>query len=615
MINERQDLNLPDSYRFIFDAIPERDKDSFMITWARLEKVGDSYIDLAKAIKETLRIWKKPNPLWLYIFARITFIQSNYKTLEKLYQDYPNDDGVRLYVARLRIYQTKYEEAKRLCEEILLKIDIERESSLLDSILLLDTLFTLGLIEIYSRNFERTAEIIADYENWTDQHRIKKWIPKEEFANFLIPPYLLRALTALYTGQFEKLSSTIHEVTNWFDGVSDLWYRGFYLNLSGIANIMANNVQQGIQDLQGAIECYKILHDRRDYSVVGANLAVTLILQGRRSDGREVLESLLDPLEEMQNYILALTHTLLVSKLYMDERKPRKAKELLSRAERLAKKTEIKEPATFAYFAILHSRLRNVERAEYYNKKLKSMVDPEFLDYKGEVQIPSRSDGKDFYTLIWYLNASSIQSMVEGNLRESYSILTKALSIAENENMFDSVLELSTVFVEVILKRHLVENDPKYLREAIDVIADLRPLILQIENPYYNTLIFLTQIYILIALDEISAAESLADEVQDLYLAAANDINGDQSYELELVTKRLASLSGPQRPEDEEVGLNVWFLGNSYYRQVSTLEAIRLINDLQMQQSAIGEKPKEVNVKPSMILLSKSTGQIFSLLN
>ncbi len=614
MISERQELSLPGYYKFIFEAIPETDKESFMITWNRLDFTGDSYVDLANAIRDTLKIWKKPNPLWLYILSRITFVQSNYKQLEKLAAEYPNDDSTKLYLARLKIYQTHFDEARKLCDEILLKIDLDRESTLIDAILLLDTLFTLGLIEIYSRNFERASEIIQEYENWTDQHKVKKWIPRDEFASFLLPPYLLRALTALYTGQFEQLSSTIHEVTNWFDGVKDLWYRGFYLNLSGISNIMANNVKKGIDDLQEALNCYRILRDRRDYSVVGANLAVTLILQGRRSQGREVLESLLDPLEELQNYILALTHTLLVSKLYMDERKFHKAQQLLNRAEKLAKKTEIKEPATFAYFAILHSRLRNTERAEYYNKKLKSMVDPDFLDYKGDVQIPDRKEGKDFYTLIWYLNATSIQSMVEGNLKESYSILTKALDIAEKENMYDSVLELSTVFVEVILKRYLIENDQKYLREAIDVIADLRPLILQIENPYYNTLIFLTQIYILIALDEISAAQGLADEVQDLYLATSTDISGDQSYELELVTKRLDSLSGPQKPEEEEIGLNVWFLGNSYHRHVATMEAIRLINDLQMQQSAIGEKPREVNVKPSMILLSKSSGQsIFSL--
>ncbi len=612
-MSEQIPLKIPDEYQFLFDAIPEKDKESFYITWARMENGGDLFLDFTKSIKRTLEIWKSPHPMWLYIYSRLIFTQSRYDILEKLAKQYPNDSSIKLHLARVMIYKTEFDKAKELCDDILLKIDLERESNLLDTIILLDTYFTIGMIHIYKREFEMADEIIEKYESLTDQHRVKKWIPKSEFASYLIPSYLLKSLKALYTGQFDLLSTTVHEVNNWFPGVKDLWYRGFYLNLSGIANIMANETNRGIQDLKMALRCYKKLHDRRDYSVVGANLAVTLILQGKRGEGRDVLESLLDPLEELQNYNLALTHTLLVSKLYMDEKKNSKAKELLQRAESLAKKVEITEPATFAYFAILHSRLGNPERAEYYSQKLKSMIDPDLLNFKGEIELPENTHGKDLYTAIWYLNASSIQSMLQGNLKDSYQILTQALEIAEKENMYDSVLELSTVFIEVLLKKYMIENDTSYLHEAIDVLADLRPLILQIENPYYNTLIFLTQIYILIALNQINAALNLADEVQDLYLKTAVDIRGDQSYELELVTKRLDALTRPRTPEEDEIGYNVWFLGNSYVSKLAAFEAIRLINDLQIQQSAIGEKPRETSSKPSLVLITQSTGQgVFS---
>ncbi len=613
MINEEIAL-IPTEYQFLMESIPHDKTQSLTITWNRLERTKDPYYDLSNAILETLKVWREPDHLLLYIASRITFCQSDYDLIKETYETYPNSEGPMIYLARSLIYQTKFEEALALVDKVLLKTDLERDPQLYDVVVGFDALFTKGLIQVYTRDFQNLDETIKFYEELTDLHKIKKWIPRNEFANFLIPPYLLSTLKSLYTAQYEDMKQSIQSVDNWFDSVTDLWYRGFYLNLAGISSIMANNVARGIKQLREAMETYKNLGDRRDFTVVGANLAVTLILQGKRKDGRDVLEGVAKTLEELKNYNLALNHTLIVSKLYLDEKKIRKARFHLSSAERILRSVQAVEPPTFSYFATLYSKLHEREKAEDFLNRLKDLVDDEFFTLRGELVIPERKAEKDYYTLIWYLNAKSVFSMSFGNLLEANETILKALSIAEKENMYDSIIELTTIQLEVLLKQFLVEQSEELLDEAIEALEDLRPLISNMDNLYFNTLIYLVEIYLLIAKNELSHANNLSEEVQDLYLRVPTELIGDQSYEMELVLKRLDSVSRKLTPEEEEIGHNVWFLGNNYMRYIATLEAMRLINDLQMQQAAFGDKPEQKMAKPTLVLISKSTGQsVFSL--
>ncbi len=609
-------LSIPDELNLYFNELSASEIDSFLLSWERVTKSDNFYVDFAQAMESTFRVSTKGSEILSFILAKLYFIQGKYSMLEKLTQEFTDNRNFKIYYYMSLIYKAQYDAVKEDLNEELdsLTENISFGLTFIETLQYLQIIYALGLNSIYSRNMDLADQFIRKYELFTDSRQFKKVIPKNQLSNFVLPGYILLIIKSLYSGDIEKFNETIQFLNSWIDSVSDPYYYGQYLNLKGIQFMMKNEASLGFKVWNESIDQFALIQARREFGAVGANLAVGQIVQGRREEGRELLEQVIVTLNEMSTYNMSLVYSLLVSKLYLESNNTKLAKTFLEKAEHLFTLTDDKEPATFAYFANLYSKLNSFPEAEIFIGRLAettfdnfSSLDKLVLALKNVNQI----NIVDRYAFGWFINASSVFFMKKGNLRDAKLIVEKGIEVAEKENQFSQILELNIIYLEVLFRLFINDGTQEDIKLILEILSDLRPIILKLENPYYNMIFFIVEAYANLCINRERGANQIILEVTETLVT--EETTEEQKKELQLINKRLQSVSVSLEMEfNSEAegiidGFRSWFESNNLAK-LSAFEGIRLLNLLQLQQATSSDEPREQDEVPALILITKSSG-------
>lgn len=583
---------LPYEYQCLLSKLTDEDISDLMQTYYRsADQAEHSYILLLSLIEQVITISDKPNDVWFFIYGRIAFIGSKYDELLEFTKQHPNNIYLKPFLARIYMYQGDLETAGALVkesEDFILGIETHDMFSIL---LNCDIKFSKGLVSYYSRDLEGLENTVNELSTFINHWKIKKIMTAEYQPTFIFNEYVLRMLIAFAKSEGVYLADTVKMAEQIIGKVVDPWLKGYFYNLAGISAIQGQDIKTGEERMHSAMELLEICHDIRTYSVVGANLGVLLILEGRRDDGRDIIEEVLKPLVELGNYTLAQTYMLLISKHHFDTGHKERALKYLNWAEDLTTYFKNTEPATYAYFVYMYSKLGNLIKAK------------QNLNILEELTTKQESEKSDTYAIVWFSTASATYNAAIGNLATAEEIIRKGISIADENALYDSSLELTIHLIDILLREFIINGNHENLMAALNTLTDLDPLIQTIENRYFNTIIYLIKGYIYATLN-------LLPQMVDTFVQAKEnsaDITSDQNIELQIFEERINTLYKRIGDTNEITIVQKWLQGD-LLKNYLIQEALRLLIDLQFQQVALGDKPQVVQKLPAMLMIVQNSG-------
>ncbi len=597
-----EEMIIPIEYQSIFNKISPTEKTQFNEYLSKYTiKNEHSYIKIALSIENSIIGAISPSPNWYYIFAKILFIAAKYDKLLEFWKDPSNKNNFYLYpfVARVYTYRNEFDLAFELCQESMLHInEMDRE---LYVIYFFETYFTMGLIHTYNRDFTKLSKVIEKLEQTYVLFKDENRINEENNLDLLYYPSILQVLNFFFNGKSKKMRGKLLEIKPWIDKLKDPWAKGYFFNLFGISCLQAQKVKEGEESFKIAYKHFQKVHDLRGFTTVGANLGVSLVTRGYRKEGREYIESILEPMISLKNYTLAITNMLTVAKSYLDEKLFKSARHYLEWAEKLSVNAEITEPATYSLFCYFYSRLSELDKADFYLEKLREMarIPKDMLVLP---RLSKRSDD-DVYTLLWYYNATAVNAMVKGNLQLAQRSIEEGIFKSDNHGHYDTSLELSTIAVEIILKRYLVQRNRDYMVNAIELLKDIGTLISKIENPYFSTIFNLLSAYLYLALSDNTEALVHYDMAKEY----SNKLTTSEQYEEVILFKERREFLFRATPKQSiqnplfEPFFKYW-LSEETLPIFFTLEAMRLLNNLQFHNTDL-EFDEDKDKLPLMLLI------------
>ncbi len=588
-----QDTFIVPEYRLLLQRVPIDQKRIYFRHFIDLE-VSEIHprIRMLKAMIATVKELDNPSRRWWHAIGQLSFTTAEYDLLLKLAKEYPHVKELTPFVARMHVYRNNFKQALHLCQ---LQFDalkqLGQKHGLMDTLLIIETYFTLGVTKVYLREFEETESIINQLYDIAKSQQIRDFAPKELLLRIKLQITVLSAMRLLFMGHVESFRKMIDETLEWFDDVQDPWWQAFFLNLAGISRFQSQEMDEGMAFLRQALLLFEQTRDLRGQSVVGGNLGTAMLLEGLRSEGREVLEQAAEASEKLGNYHNAVGQFLTVAKSYLDEKHHRKAMEYLQRAELLSCQVTIDDPIIHALFCYLYSRIDRLDKAKRSLDALRSKVK----------RIPKKTSKRaDITTLLWNRFAESVHALIQGNLNDAMAHIDEGLNIADKYGHYDLSLEFSHLSLEILLKRYLLNPTAERIHEALYLMEDMQLLVRHIETPYYTTIFQLVKGYLLLALLLPSEAKSSLEAYKE---TAKSVMNADQEMEYALFEKRVTELLG----QTNIIGGSIW-LTKDYLSTLFVTEALRLLSNLQFQQAATGQPILEQEKLPATVMLLRNDG-------
>ena len=584
---------IPKEYRRVYQELPDNELESFQHSLNVADKSQHHYLYILEAITRTFNIYTSASPVWLYLYSRISFIGTRYDDLLKFWEDpkYNGNPIVAPFVGRVLAFQNKYEDAISICLAALEKMDLEITLNLIEIYTYYELNFTLGLAYSYTRQFEKADKIIANLEAFSAKYYVKKTITQDYFLDVVYIEYIIRGYASFFRGQPKEMGEALQTINSWVDNLNDPWLKGFYYNIYGISKIMAQDLAGGEDALKMAFKAFEKCHDMRGYTTVGGNLSMSLITKGERLEGRKYLESVIKPQIRLKNYWLAVGNMLTVTKTYVDEKNYDEAKRMLQWAEESAIKGSISEPAIFSMFAFYFSKVGDLEKANDYLMRLK--------------QLTEKPEGEeaDNYTLLYYYEADAINAMINGDLNNAQKSIVKGIELADTSGYFNYALELSTIYLEVIFKKYLIDHKKDTLFASLDIIRDLTPLIEMTQNPFFETLFLIMVSYVSLAMGKDQEAMETFDKASE---KAFSYEESAQYAEIALFEERQSFINTAHGNQGETSSQFAMFMDNwlskEYLSTFYILEAIRLLSNLQFEKTSLGQQQGEEK-QPVMLFI------------
>ncbi len=586
---------IPLEYQNVFSKIPDNEKESFYHSLKSISEDTQPYLRIIEAIDKTLMVYGEPSTVWFYIYAKLSFIAAKYDDLFELWNISKYKEKIQFFpfVGRILTYQNQFDQALELCTKAVESISFEVDDlSLVDILVFFEAKFTIGLIQAYSRQLDEVTQTIESLESKSSIYRIKRIVSEDYFLDLLFYENILKVIRAFMSGQPKEMEIEVSTMQSWVPNIKDPWLKGYFYNLLGISQLQSQKMQDADVSFKEAYKFFEIVHDLRGFTAVGANLGTSLISKGLRHEGRQYIESVLQPMVDLKNYRPAISNMVQISKSYLDEKKYQEASRLVDWAENLSTKTNIIEPATFSYLCYFYSKLGNKEKASKNLNKLKDLQD--------------KVEGKetDIYTSLWYYNAASVYSVAIGDLNNANENILSGIESADKNGHYDFSLDLSTILLEILLKRYLIEQNEHYLLEAIALLDDLAPLIGKMDNVFYETISTLMKAYLYLAVENQLEARTLYDKAESI----SHDLQESEQYsELQIFKRRIDFLSTQIATKDTEL-IKDW-LSTEYLPIIFTMESKRLLANLQFQSTTLGAQPKETEKTPVMLsIIGQKTG-------
>jgi tetratricopeptide (TPR) repeat protein len=585
---------MPLEYQNIFADIPDYEKESFYHSLKSVPKDMHPYIRIINAIDKTLMVYGEPSPVWFYIYAKLSFIAAKYDDLFELWNISKYKEKIQFFpfIGRILTYQNEFDQALELCNKAIESISFDVDDlSLVDILVFFEAKFTIGLIQAYSRQLDAVMQTIESLESKSSIYRLKRIVSEDYFLDLLFYENILKVIRAFMSGQPKEMDIEVSTMQSWVPNIKDPWLKGYFYNLLGISQLQNQKMQDADISFKEAYKFFEVVHDLRGFTAVGANLGTSLISKGLRHEGRQYVESVLQPMVDLKNYRPAISNMVQISKSYLDEKKYEEASRLVNWAEELSTKTNIVEPATFSYLCYFYSKLGDKEKANKNLNKLRDLQD--------------KSDGKetDIYTSLWYYNAASVFSMAIGDLNNANENILSGIENADKNGHYDFSLDLSTILLEILLKRYLIEQNERYLIDAIALLDDLGPLIKKMDNVFYETISTILKAYLYLAVDNHLEARTLYDKANLI----SQDLQQSEQYsELLIFKRRIDFLSSQTDTKDVQL-LKDW-LSTEYLPIIFTMESKRLLANLQFQSTNLGVQPKESEKYPIMLIIIGQAG-------
>ncbi len=586
-LSEELQSFIPKEYHILLMRLPSEILDSLQRSISQIDRNDHPYIQVIHALEYTVSVFTNPARELMYLLGRMAYYGSEYALLDEIFERYNHPDELVPFVARVLIFQNKFDEGLQLCDEIESK---GRFNSLDPTTIFLycETMLTRIYAPYFMGDFDTFDRRIEELSKFTTGYQLQKELGSY-MSDVSIYEQILLMMRALRGGDPEGLKNVRIQVDRWIDSVNDLWIKGYFYNLSGISFIQNQEMEEGEKRLLKAMDYMDKVRDLRTYSAVGANLGTLLILEGRRDDGRKFIEEIIEPFVILGNYPIAMTHMLFVSKQYLDSNEIEKSLEYLRWAESLTNQIEVMEPATFSHFCYLYSKFRKFESAELYLEKLKALVTDERT---GKIK-----EDADTYTLVWYYLSQAYYSSAIGNINDAEQILVEGIKLADKNKLYDSSLELTFLLIQTKLRKYILTNDENMIVEAIDILNDLSPLIVSIDNRYFNVVIHLIEGYL-------HATKGSMEEIRKIKDLLLDENVQGMAGEVENFFSRMAVLFEAEEGNEEKVLISKW-MSRSQTTMYLVNEAIRLLNDLQFQHFEIREVEE---VKPETLMIVQTNG-------
>ncbi len=630
----------PKEYDKYLLEVSASEKEIFFSALKRLYSGLHPYVRVARTLRTLLQKKELESDFWYLLLGRISFISADYKKLQDFWEENGRDSRLNAFVARVLVYQGKYQEVLELCETGLSALESGvGTSAYYRALSQLEIRFTLGLSYIYMRKFEAADEQIKKVEQLAKEIQKQAKLGETDINDLKLSHIMLSVLKNFFMGNTNEFKELLFNSRSLIQQSSDPWWKGFYFNLLGISYFQSQEPANGEAAWKKALYYFEQAHDLRGHSAVGANLGTALVLQGRRQEGREIIERVLDSFIELKNWLLAVGNSLFVSKSYLEEKNEEQAREYLKKAEALFREEFRSDLIILSFFCYLYSRLNEFSKAEQYLeylreealksidalsrekeeiKKMELVLKEPKKEKKGAFgaflssltrklrRSPknSRTEAeveqvqKDIMAVLWYYFAEAIYSMELGDLRTANSRLEEAIELADQYGHYDLSLEFSSLLLEIYIKRFIIEGKRAYLTSAIDLLGDLTPLIKGIENPYFRSMFHLTTGYLYLANEE---KDKALEEIDHAKSTEQKNESAVQWQEISLIEKRLSSLTSGSAE------LQSWLSGENL-AIILALEAMRLSYHLQFQQVSTGTKVTEKAEKPIMLVILRSDG-------
>ncbi|MDH5402773.1 MAG: hypothetical protein OEY49_09810, partial [Candidatus Heimdallarchaeota archaeon] len=421
-------------------------------------------------------------------------------------------------------------------------------------------------------------------------------VSDDYFLDLIFYESIIKVIKGLVGGQPKQMREELVNISHWIDSIHDKWAKGYYYNFYGISNLQSQEMNDAEDCFKKAYEFFGVANDLRGVTTVGANLGTSLIAKGERAEGRKYIEDVIEGMIQLKNYSLAISNLLQVSKSYLDDKNISQAKSLVLKAEELSSKANITEPATFSYFCYFYSRIGDHDQADNHLNKLRQILDKQ----------KSEGSAEDIYTSIWYINAASVNEMSKGNLYQANELTREGIAKADRHGHFDSSLELSTLLTEITLKRVLVEQDERFIHNALELLNDITPLIKRMENIYYESIFNILRAYLFLALGNSLEATTLIE--QTLQLSSENT-GSDQYAEISLFNQRESFLKQKGNTIENQnlfAELKNSWLSKSNLHIIYVMESLRLLSNLQFQQNQLA--PSDESTLPQFLFLLGTGG-------
>ena len=583
-------LSIPVEYQYIYNEVPIDQQQSFEHS---LKTVGaeeeHEYIRLAMAIENTIQVYSEPSPYWYLLYARISFVSTRYSELEVFYNNLSEKfkPAVAPFLGRVKAFQNAYEEAIELSKLALEGVNRE-EPTLRDVVVLFESNFTLGLSYAYTRQFEEAESIIEELEEDSTKFKYKKLFGEDMNMDYVFIENIIKGYTSFFAGKPKEMADVMTSMREWTTNLKDPWLQGFYFNIYGISRMMFNELAEGERAMRVAFKKFEQVHDLRGYSTVGANLGVSLINKGKRQEGREYLEAVIEPMISMKNYWIAVGNMLEVAKTLLDERKTEEARNMLLRAEEITDDQSIEDPNIYSMFCFFYSKTGDLNKS---------------TDFLNRLQRIKATEEADQYTDLYYYQAAAINAMAKGDLHTANIHIIEGIEIADKADYFQYAVELSMIHLDIILKRYLVEQKSLYILKAIELIKDLTPLIEMVENPFYETLFYIMSCYLYLGVENYSDAQ---ENFEIAELLALENQDTAQYRELDLYEQRRSFITRAKPLNDMQNVLfdefvNNW-LSDDYLPIFYTMEALRLLQNLQFEKTNLEQKQEDAGM-PKLLFI------------
>lgn len=597
---------IPPEYKLVFSKIPENERDSFYYTYNNLDEDDHEYLMLLDAIIETIRVFRNPSPYWMYMVGKLCFTTSRYQRLHELRSEdkYTSNSALKIFESRLLTYKNEFEDAEKIVKEVLDEILIEADLELIDVLLWFEGLFSLGMVYIFGRQFDKLQETINLLEENSSKYKLKKPLDTH-YIDMIYYEHILKVSIAFHTGKVNLMSEELQVMFSWIDNIQCPWRKGYYYNLLGISYFIKKEMKTGEDSLKLAYNYFKQAHDLRGFTAVGANLGVSYISQGLHKEGREYIENVLKPMVQLENYSFAITFMLTCSKSYVNDKDSDNALRMLSWAEEVSQKARLREPATFSLFSYFYARIGDVEKSDNFLAQLRILTN---LDNE-EIE-------SDTHALLWFYSAAAVNALVKGELASANEYIEEGIKLATKQKNYDIILESTLIQIEILLKRYMIEdiNDIKYIEQTLDVLDDLLPLLFSMDNAYYESIFNLVSAYLHLAIGNDVNAKTAYDQAVD---KAKSNEEATQNHEIQLYNNRKSFITRAAPGGKVENPLYADFMDNwlsdEFIEMIYVMEALRLSASLQFHKASIGGGARDEDVVPSLLLIVNTSGiTIFS---